>query len=137
MAQAAGVGRDPTATILLVEDEKLVRDLAQYVLEVAGHRVVTARTGDEALRLARSVPDGVDLLISDVSMPGMSGQDLATSLREEFPGLRVLLISGYIPPQTEIRGDVHFLGKPFTPDQLAARVSQILSAPANRPTNSR
>jgi CheY-like chemotaxis protein len=135
MAKAAGV--DPTATILLVEDERLVRELAQYVLEVAGHRVVSARTGDEALRLARSAPDGVDLLISDVSMPGMSGQDLATALRDQFPELRVLLISGYIPPETETLSDVHFLGKPFTPDQLAARVTQILTSPSRRPTNSR
>jgi nitrogen-specific signal transduction histidine kinase/CheY-like chemotaxis protein len=121
---------DPDRLVLVVEDEPAVRSLIGRVLTKRGYAVIEAANGREALQLAADSSRPVDLLISDIVMPGMDGPELARRLATLRPGLPVLLISGYshdaivreggFPPGTA------FLGKPFTPSELAARVEEIL-----------
>ena len=119
-------------TILLVEDQDAVRSLISRVLLASGYRVVQADSGPQALALPDSQVGAIDLLITDVVMPGMSGRELAGRLSARRGPVRVLFISGYAP-----KGDVQpgilgpgeaFLQKPFTPAQITVRVAEILSA---------
>jgi two-component system, cell cycle sensor histidine kinase and response regulator CckA len=117
-------------TILLVEDEDVVRELAREALEEGGYTVLEARHPGEALLVAERQGDGLDLLLTDVVMPHMSGPELAQRLREQRPGLRVLFMSGYTDDATLRRGvlrsEVFFLQKPFTPEVLSQRVRETL-----------
>ena len=117
-------------TILLVEDEESVRRLARRVLERAGYRVLEATQGTEALTIAAQWPDALDLVVTDIVMPGMSDQELSLRLRERHPGLRILYVSGYTDDAILQHGtllpDTAFLHKPFTPALLAAKVREIL-----------
>ncbi len=124
-------GRQPaTGTILLVEDQDDVRRLARRVLEREGYTVLAAASGDEALSLARAHAGAIDLLLSDVVMPGMSGRQVAEQLALLRTGTRVLFMSGYTDNVIAERGVLDpgyaFLSKPFTPDALAKKVRQVL-----------
>ena len=115
-------------TILIVDDEPAVRGLAARILRDAGHVVIEAGSGDEALAAAADV-DVIDLLLTDVLMRGMSGIDLAQRMKSERADLRVLYMSGYPPRQVGIdpvRTDADFLEKPFAPVELSQLVSRIL-----------
>jgi two-component system, cell cycle sensor histidine kinase and response regulator CckA len=127
-----GLGRG-SETVLLVEDEAVVRNLARRVLRDSGYRVIEARSGEEALRLAGEHPDRIDLLLTDVVMPGMNGRELADRLGEIRPGTRVVFMSGYTEDvilKRGVSGDLAFLAKPFTPPMLARSVREALDAPA-------
>lgn len=119
-----------TETILLVEDNDLVRRLARSVLEQFGYRVLEARNGEEAYRLGRGYEERIDLLLTDVVMPGRSGQTLAGQIREMRPETEVLFMSGYSEESTlnqgTLRGGRHFLQKPFSPQELGQRVRKLL-----------
>ena len=119
------------ATILLVEDEDAVRAVAESALRRRGFTVIAARDGEEALALADAHDAPLDLLLTDVVMPGMSGPQLADCLRVRQPELRVLFASGYTDDEQVLRGvatdELAFLPKPFTPEQLAARVNAVLA----------
>jgi CheY-like chemotaxis protein len=127
----------PRETVLLVEDEDLVRSLAQRVLEGKGYRVFTAPCGAEALELFPTLPARVDLVVTDVVMPGIGGRELAERLRERQPGLRILFMSGYTADEILRQGieaeAVWFIEKPFTPDALARKVREILLRPVAAP----
>jgi CheY-like chemotaxis protein len=128
---AAGPASLPSAgTILLVEDEASVRRLTRRILETAGYRVLEASQGEEALRVAAQWVGAVDLVITDIVMPGMSGQTLARRLRERQPALRILYVSGYTDDAILQHGtllpDTAFLHKPFSPGLLTARVRELL-----------
>jgi PAS domain S-box-containing protein len=130
-AAAAHVARPRgRETILVVEDEKSIRVTIERFLEDLGYTVLAAERADAALRLAEEHGAGIDLLISDVVMPGMSGRALAERLTERRPGLRCLFISGYTADVIANRGvlddGVDFLAKPFTRDELARKVRAIL-----------
>jgi PAS domain S-box-containing protein len=116
-------------TILVAEDEDAVRAFVERVLAGAGYRVMTATQGAEALTLAESMPD-LDLLFTDVVMPGMSGVELAGHLVPAHPGLPVIYASGYSEEailQGAIGEDrVPYLPKPFTAEELLTRVRQVL-----------
>jgi len=118
-------------TILLIEDEPLVRDLALEVLRAKSYQVLTARDGEEALSIARAHPSEIHLTLTDVVLPAMSGKEVARRLREARPGLKVLFMSGYAEEQVVHRGvveeDVAFLAKPFTPAALTEKVRSVLS----------
>lgn len=122
----------PAATILVVEDEEEVRALARDVLEMNGYRVLEALDVADATRLAQTHSGPIDLLITDVVMPGVSGPELARRLRAHRPGLRVLCMSGY--PESEDRrvegeaGWTAWLQKPFTPDILMRKVRDCLTS---------
>jgi signal transduction histidine kinase/ActR/RegA family two-component response regulator len=119
-------------TILLTEDEKSVRIATQAFLEDLGYTVLVAKDPDEALRLAAAHPGEIHLLIADVIMPGMSGRDVAQRLSERRPAIRLLFISGFtadvIAQRGILDGGLNFLPKPFTRDQLARKVREVLAA---------
>ncbi len=128
--KTAGSAQRARETILLVEDEQMVRQLCQKVLATRGYQVLVASNGEEGLRLARIHRGPIDLLISDIVMPGINGRDLANQLRPSRPEMEVLLISGYPDKVASVHGPLDtqswFLEKPFTPDRLLARVQEIL-----------
>ena len=113
------------ARVLVVDDEHIVRTWIARVLEEAGHDVVMAVNGADALRLAREDTLGFDLVITDVRMPVMDGWQLGHSVGEEWPGIPVLYISGYDLTQYGPSAPA-FLRKPFGPEDLLLRVGELL-----------
>jgi signal transduction histidine kinase len=122
--------RGGTETVLLVEDEAVVRGLARRILEQAGYSVIEAAKGDEALQACEEHGDEIDLLLTDVVMPEMSGKDLADRLRSQHPELRMLFMSGYTDEAIVHHGvldsTVEFIQKPFTPSGLLKKVRDVL-----------
>jgi signal transduction histidine kinase/CheY-like chemotaxis protein len=119
-------------TILLVEDDNSVRDLAQRILEMRGYKVLPARHGGDALRIASVTDKQIDLVVTDVVMPGMNGREFMEALRIRAPGIPVLYMSGYTDDDIIRRGlmdsSVAFLQKPFTAKSLARLVRSVLDA---------
>jgi signal transduction histidine kinase/CheY-like chemotaxis protein len=113
-------------SILLVEDQEQVRELAVTVLQHAGYKVDNAADGESALMLVEKREAPLDLLLTDVVMPLMSGPELATKVRHRSPSTRVLFISGYSPEYLNVEAP-HLL-KPFTPTQLLEQVRKALDA---------
>jgi two-component system cell cycle sensor histidine kinase/response regulator CckA len=138
LAEAAAERARPThgaETVLLVEDEPMVLNLASRVLRSHGYRVLVASNATEALQVARDHAGTVDLLLTDVVMPGMPGPELAATLEQLTPGLRVLYVSGYADDSVARLGaeeGISFLAKPFTGEALAARVREVLDQPRRR-----
>jgi PAS domain S-box-containing protein len=120
-------------TVLLVEDEPMVRDLMRDTLEGQGYRVLIAGSGEEALAAATAHGGSLDLLVTDVVMPRMRGTDLAARLVPDHPRLRVLFMSGYADDaglRHGVRdGQAAFLQKPFTRPALALKVREVLDQP--------
>jgi two-component system, cell cycle sensor histidine kinase and response regulator CckA len=119
-----------TETLLVVEDEAAVRELAVQVLESCGYRVLEARNGLEALRIGEQHDGPIHLLLTDVVMPEMNGKELANRLQSQRPAMRVLYMSGYAD-DTIIRHGVlaagtSFLSKPLTLENLTQRVRAVL-----------
>ena len=112
-------------TILLVEDEPAVRQLFSQALMRAGYRVHEARNGNEAMRLFEQHGDSVDLVLTDMRMPFMGGAELARHLRARRKTLKLLCISGY-PGGSDLEFSEDFLAKPFSRDELLAKVREIL-----------
>ncbi len=127
-AQSKPVGG--SETVLLTEDEEPVRAVTALMLETLGYRVLQAGSGEEALLLAEERPEEIDLLMTDVVMPGMSGRGLADALRARTPKLKVLFHSGYAADAVVRRGvvqaEMSFLQKPFSLQALASKVRQVL-----------
>jgi PAS domain S-box-containing protein len=123
-----------TETVLLVEDEERVRELVRRALEQSGYTVLHAQQPDEALFLCERHTGLIDLLLTDVVMPGMSGRDLAERLTPMRTEMKVLYISGYTDNTIAHHGvldeDVTFLHKPFTPAALARKVREVLDTPS-------
>ena len=119
-----------TVTVLVVEDEPSVRELVRAALARTGYRVLAARDGDEALTRAAAHAGRIDLLLTDVVMPGLNGRELALRFRQARPDGRVLFMSGYaadvVSDQGALAGDAELLLKPFTPVELEARVRAAL-----------
>jgi len=117
-------------TVLLVEDEELVRVMLVEVLKSGGYAVLDARHGADALALGEQYQEPIDLLVTDVTMPGFSGLELARLLGEKRPAMRVLFISGYTDQEAaqwgKLNQPIQFLQKPFHPDAFMAKVRQIL-----------
>ena len=130
MAGAAEPVAGGTETILLVEDEPLILEMATAMLTPLGYTVLPAATPATALRLAREHAGTIDLLLTDVVMPEMNGRELAARLVEIRPGLRRLFMSGYTADVIASRGvleeGVEFVQKPFTRKRLVARIRQVL-----------
>lgn len=117
-------------TVLVVEDEQLVRDLTCEALRLLGYRTLAAAAPDEALSLVRDRGEPIDLLLTDVVLPQMDGRSLYNELAKFFSNLRVAYMSGYTEDFIVHRGvldpDVHFLQKPFTMTDLARTVREVL-----------
>ena len=121
------------ATILLVEDDKGVRDFARTMLLQRGYTVLFAGDGDKALKVAQFHVGPIDLLVTDVVLPGLSGTHLAERLRALRPHLRVLFISGMVQEATvksPALAEGGFLIKPFPGEALIGKVQQILTSSA-------
>jgi len=119
-------------TVLLVEDEAFVRELVREFLQASGYTVIEASCAEDALRIAVERTTPIDLLVTDVVLPGLNGVRLAERLKAQVPGLEALYISGY-PGDPLFRGDVFdpgpaFLAKPFTRHVLTQKVREILNA---------
>src|SRR3954471_4203010 len=129
-AATAGAGAPAgAATILVVDDEAAVRTLVASALKSEGYRVLDAESGPDALRIAASVAGRIDVLLTDASMPGMSGVELATHLTRTRPGLKVLVMSGYSADPVTVEGlPVALLAKPFTPRDLKRKIGDVLGA---------
>lgn len=121
---------DGAETILIVEDEEGVRNLVRDYLHSCGYKMLEASGGEEAIRVAREFVGNIDLMITDVIMPGMNGPECARRLTAATPGMAVLYISGYTEAAAHQRGKLErgapFLQKPFPPAELAGRVRGIL-----------
>ena len=110
-------------TVLVVDDTPQISYMVASVLKTEGFSVLTANNATDAIRLARNHPGGIDLLVSDVMMPGMDGPALVRELRSSVPDLPVILMSGVCQtPELKTAGPVEFLEKPFSLAKLLGRV---------------
>jgi CheY-like chemotaxis protein len=131
---AASQGQKPkqntNETILVVEDEDDVRSLVMQVLEVQGYHVHVARNWVEAFGIAKKLQGSIDLLLTDVIMPQMSGREIAASLQPLCPHMRVLYMSGYtdraIVQHGVLEPGINFIQKPFNPDGLLQAIRGVL-----------
>lgn len=130
------LGTGTIETILLAEDEEVVRAITERILRGAGYAVIPARDADEALAMWQQHAPNIRLLVTDVVMPGMDGVELATRIRETRPDLPVLFVSGYTRERTlplDLEEPVtRFLQKPFTIDALVFAVHEMLGKPGAR-----
>ncbi len=130
---AGARGARGTETILLVEDEEQVREVAGTILRAAGFHVLVAATPAEAILLCEKSPEHVDLVLTDVIMPKMNGRQVAERVRELRPGVRVLFMSGYTDDMILSNGILElgasFIQKPMTPDSLTRKVREVLDRP--------
>jgi two-component system cell cycle sensor histidine kinase/response regulator CckA len=133
-APAIGMGTERAwarETVLLVEDENFVRDVTGEILQSAGYRVLKARNAADAMRTFRQYRDEVQLLLTDVVMPGQNGFNLAHDLKAMSLGLRTIFISGY--PENSVtrtglkQTGVFYLPKPFSAESLLRQVKQALA----------
>jgi len=122
-----------TETILLVEDEPAVREMATFTLEEQGYTILEATNGQDALRLASEYSDHIDLLVTDVIMPHMNGKDLADQIVVVRPHTKTLFTSGYtddaIVQHGILKPGIAFLPKPFSPAALGRKVRETLDVP--------
>jgi len=127
---------DGSETVLVVEDESAVRSFTRMVLQRSGYRVIEASNGEEALSRSRAHPGEIQLLVTDMVMPGMGGRQVAEALERQRPRVRVLYLSGYTENAIGQRGalgsELPFLQKPFTMEALLHKVRQVLDQPAKR-----
>ncbi len=117
-------------TVLVAEDEDMVRRLVCSVLRSKGYTVLEAQDGIRACQIEETHKGPIHLLITDMVMPGLSGQEVSKKVRARRPGTKVLYISGYTEEALQGLGPMedhaHFLSKPFAPDALARKVKEIL-----------
>jgi PAS domain S-box-containing protein len=131
-ASAATAPLTGTETILLAEDEEVVRKLASQVLRFYGYQVIEAENGSDALRTAESYGQTIDLLLTDVVMPEMSGRELSQQIAVLRPEMKLLFMSGYTDDAVVHHGvldaKTNFIQKPFGPEALARKVREVLDA---------
>ncbi len=121
-------------TILVVDDERTVRELVCRILRLRGYRVLEANRGAEALRIFHEHAGTIHLLLTDLLMPEMNGPTLAEQVKALRPHTRVLYMSGYpggiLIPHVGLNRDTAFIQKPFAPDALACKVREVLGDPS-------
>jgi len=123
----SGTPQRNTGTILLAEDEALLRELGHTILTQAGYKVLTAPGADELRKLVAESPADIDLLLTDVLMPGLGGQELVALVKQRWPRIRVLYMSGYSNEDLkDLDREAAFLQKPFTPSELMAKVKELI-----------
>jgi two-component system, cell cycle sensor histidine kinase and response regulator CckA len=110
-----------------VDDEDLMLTMGQTILSAFGYQVLTASGGQKALDIIAKGEPKIDLVITDLVMPAMSGRELVEHLRKVSPQIRILCTSGYVPPPAQSE-DSAYLQKPFTSQELLVKVKQVLNA---------
>jgi CheY-like chemotaxis protein len=127
----ASVKHDRPATILVVEDEDAVRRLTVSILRAEGFQILEAANGGEAMAVVDRHKNPIDLILTDVILPGITGPELARQLTERMPSAKVLYTSGYpasaITSYGIVPGELAFLQKPYSPQLLVARIREILA----------
>ena len=124
-----GTNQRGPATILLAEDEPLLRELGETILRNAGYQVMSVHRRTELDSLLASNPRPIDVLLTDVVMPEISGQELASRVQSRWPQVRVIYTSGY--PTDELKDvcpGASFLQKPFTPAELMQKIREVMGA---------
>lgn len=127
--RAGAERRRATETIMVVEDEPDILKICQLMLQAQGYRVLVAPSSEDALRLAGEHGGTIDLLLTDVLMPGMKGTELSKRMTGLFPDIRVLFMSGYAAKNFENEGLTdgrHFIHKPFSLKALAEKIRNLL-----------
>lgn len=124
-------------TVLIVEDEPILRDLMRRILEKRDYQVLVAENGSTALDIARAQTEGIDLLVTDIVMPGVDGFDVADQLTDIHPALRVLFLTGYSADSEYVNDRLRsdhgaVLLKPFTQTALCDRIEDLLHIPLLR-----
>jgi two-component system, cell cycle sensor histidine kinase and response regulator CckA len=118
-------------TVLVVDDEEMVRRLAARMLATLGFRVLVAGSGQEAVRLLRRGAHRIDGVVTDVAMPGIGGRELGETIAQCWPQIRVLYMSGFAAGRMVTEGSldpaVPFIQKPFTSEQLGRKVRELLA----------
>lgn len=121
-------------TVLVVDDDAPVLRVASKVLQRVGYEVLEANGGAEALELAEERGGAIDLLLTDVVMPGMGGRELSQEMTARYPEVRVLFMSAYTEDEVILQGvrvaEVDFISKPFTVEGLRAKVREVLNGQA-------
>ena len=130
----AGDAQIPTrATLLVVDDEEMVRRLAVRMLVTLGYRVLEARDGHEAVRVLQREAPRIDGVLTDVAMPGLGGRQLGETIARCWPQIRVLYMSGFPAKRVVSQGAIEptdpFVQKPFTEEQLGRKVRELLAGP--------
>lgn len=122
---------DHKETILLVDDEQSVRTIVFKILRRANYNVLEAENGEAALKIAENHPGKIDLVITDMFMPGLRGPEVVERLASRRPGLRALFMSGYADQdaRTGVPPGANFLNKPFSGQELAKAVEVVLNGP--------
>jgi CheY-like chemotaxis protein len=135
-ASAAAAGAEypeGSGKVLLVEDDGAVRSLMSVILEDCGYAVVEASNGEEGLEIFSNHQSAIDLIITDVVMPRMSGKEMAERIQATRPEMKVLFVSGYTQIAVQhsglLEGGSNFLQKPFTPKSLARKVQELMRSP--------
>lgn len=130
--QYAAPDRPPGGyTVLVVDDEEVVRRLAVRMLTWTGYRAVEASHGREALVTIEQDPESIHLVLTDIKMPGMNGRELGEQVARRWPGKHVLYMSGFAAEVFQgglLEPGAPFLPKPFTQDDLAAKIRELLGA---------
>ncbi|HMK39893.1 MAG TPA: ATP-binding protein, partial [Bacteroidota bacterium] len=125
-----------TETLLVVEDEEMLSELLKVALEAMGYTVITSSSGNQALSIYESLGEEISLVISDLGLPGMSGQDLFQRIRAIRPEARVVIATGYLDPETRAEllrlGANGLIQKPYLPDDVARTVRQALQGAAKK-----
>jgi CheY-like chemotaxis protein len=128
MTQNSGI----RATLLLVEDDEQVRRFVRSLLASENLNIIEARTGAEGLQAAKEAPGQIDILLTDMLLPELSGYDLAVELRQLFPAIRIIMMTGYIEGDIVQRGvselQASFIDKPFQPAELRRLVADAVSS---------
>lgn len=122
---------DKNPTVLIAEDDQAVRELLSRTLGLSGMTVLLAEDAQNALQIAATYAGTIDLLVTDIQMPGMNGVDLARELKRMRPDIPVLLISGYADGIAILQVGWFFLKKPFRPATIVAKVKEALGHPAS------
>ncbi|MFC1523759.1 response regulator [Thermodesulfobacteriota bacterium] len=122
--------RSGNETVLVVDDDESVRQFVTDTLQPLGYRVVEASSGMKALDFSKDTRENIDILLTDIVMPGMNGMELAEIIQPARPGIKVVFMSGYtndaIPPQTDTGKPKAFLDKPFTPSRLTNTLREVV-----------
>lgn len=117
-------------TILLIDDEQSVRSIVKRILQRANYKVLEAESGEAALKLVESHTGTIDLVVTDLHMPGLNGPEVVKMLASVRPGLKVLFMSGYaehdVVARTGVPGGANFLHKPFSGQELTAAVTKAI-----------
>jgi two-component system cell cycle sensor histidine kinase/response regulator CckA len=139
--QDSAVWSTGTGTVLVVEDQPQVRRALEHLLKGAGYHVLSADSGEDALAMVRKLNGRIDLLVSDIIMPGVSGIELSRRLLAMYPKLAVLLVSGYAGSEfgalAELGDNVQFLQKPFDAASLTSAMRAAMQRAAARPLRQR